>query len=353
MTDNILAGNLLLLHCRSGSHAYGLATEMSDEDYRGVYAARTDRFLGLSYPVQLSDERNDRTYYELGRFMELLGKANPTALELLGTPPEAVLFRHPLLADLRPEPFLTKACQDSFAGYALTQIRKAKGLNKKVRNPVGAVRKSVEDFCYIIQSGKSRSLREWATEKEIPLSQLALAGVNHARDLYAVYHDRGEGWAMGISRGDKANAVVLSNVPKGEEPVVYLSFSQDAYSTYCKDYREYQAWERERNEDRYRDTLRHGQGYDAKNMMHTIRLLEMATEIFTTGRLNVRRPNRDFLLSVRAGHYPLAEILAIADERVAALREAANASDLPERVDPEWVNEQLVALRRKLYDLPA
>ncbi|WP_116107303.1 DNA polymerase beta superfamily protein [Lewinella sp. IMCC34191] len=348
-TGDIIEGHHLLLHCRSGSHAYGLASERSDEDYRGVFGVRMESLLGLNHPTQLADARNDRTYYELGRFFELLGKANPTALELLGTTGEDVLYRHPLLEGLRAEEFLTKACRDTFAGYAITQIRKAKGLNKKVRNPVAPGRKGVEDFCYVIERGRSRPLREWAQERGVPLTELALAGVNHARDLYALYYDRGAGWAAGITRSENANAVAVTDVPKGEAPVAYLSFGQDAYSTYCRDYREYRAWERDRNDERYRGTLAHGQGYDAKNMMHTIRLLEMATEIFTTGHLNVRRPNRSFLLAVKAGDYPLSEVLRMADDRVEQLSRAAEASDLPERIDPHWLNRRLVGLRRRLY----
>ena len=352
-TERIINGNHLLLHCRSGSHAYGLATEHSDEDFRGIFAVTVDGFLGLEYPTQLSDAGNDRTYYELGRFFELLGRANPTALELLGTAGEDVLYKHPLLSDLRAGDFLSKACQDTFAGYALTQIRKAKGLNKKVHNPLPPKRKNVEDFCYVIEGGKSRPLRRWTADRGYALNNLALAGVNHARDLYALYHDRGAGWAAGITRSEQANAVTVTDVPKGEQPIAYLSFGQDAYSTYCRDYREYRAWERNRNDERYRGTLDHGQGYDAKNMMHTLRLLEMATEIFTTGTLNVRRPNRAFLLSVKAGEYPLNDILRMAEERVQKLRHAAAASTLPDTIDPRYINDRLVSLRRKLYDLIA
>ena len=350
-TENIIQGNHLLLHCRSGSHAYGLATEQSDEDFRGVFAVTADRLLGLENLTQLSDESNDRTYYELGRFFELLGKANPTALELLGTTGEDVIYKYPMLADLRAEEFLSKACRDTFAGYALTQIRKAKGLNKKVHNPLPPKRKNVEDFCYVIEGGKSRPLRKWAAEGGYALSNLALARDNHARHLYALYHDRGAGWAAGVTRSKEANAVTTTDVPKGEQPVAYLSFGQDAYSTYCRDYREYRAWEQNRNDVLYRGTLAHGQGYDAKNMMHTIRLLEMATEIFTTGKLNVRRPNRSFLLSVKAGEYPLTDILRMAEERVVELRQAADASTLPETIDPRYLNDRLVSLRRRLYGL--
>jgi hypothetical protein len=53
-------------------------------------------------------------------------------------------------------------------------------------------------------------------------------------------------------------------------------------------------------------------------MMHTLRLLDMAAEIATEGRVIVRRPNRDFLLAVRRGDFSYEELLQMAEERIAA-----------------------------------
>lgn len=65
---------LILFEAVSGSRAFGLATENSDTDIRGVYYLPKDSFLGLDYIPQISNETNDITYYEIGRFMELLQK---------------------------------------------------------------------------------------------------------------------------------------------------------------------------------------------------------------------------------------------------------------------------------------
>ena len=51
------------------------------------------------------------------------------------------------------------------------------------------------------------------------------------------------------------------------------------------------------------ETLEHGGGCDAKNMMHTFRLLRMAKEIATTGKPLVRRPDRDELLEIKSGQF--------------------------------------------------
>jgi len=347
--EDIHDQNLLLLYCRSGSHAYGLATETSDEDFRGVFYLPGEAFYGLNYVGQVSDETNDRVYYELGRFVELLLKANPTALELLATPPAATLFRHPLMDALRAEDFLAKSCKATFAGYATTQIRKARGLNKKVHNPMEKERKTVEHFCYVVTEGKSLPLLEWTAKVGIDPDRIALIRVDHTRGVYAVYHDPGGGWGEGVTSGPNANEVSLSSVPKGETCLAYLSFNKDGYSVYCKNYREYWRWVEVRNDARYASTLAHGQGYDAKNMMHTIRLLDTAIGIFRDGRLKIERPDRDFLLAVKTGAYSLEEVLTMAEDRLAELERWAEKSTLPERVDPAVVNARLVAMRHELY----
>ena len=67
-----------------GSHAYGTANAASDTDVRGVFVVPSCEYVRLSPPPkQVSDERNDRTYYSLLRFCELMSEANPTTMEML------------------------------------------------------------------------------------------------------------------------------------------------------------------------------------------------------------------------------------------------------------------------------
>src|ERR1035437_9487135 len=63
-------------------------------------------------------------------------------------------------------------------------------------------------------------------------------------------------------------------------------------------------------------------GYNSKNLMHTLRLLDMAAEIAAEGLLRVRRPNRDYLLRVRAGEFDYEELVARAEEKLAEIRQA-------------------------------
>lgn len=72
--QDIKAKNLILFEAISGSRSFGLATENSDTDIRGVYYLPKEDFFGLNYIPQISNETNDITYYEIGRFVELLQK---------------------------------------------------------------------------------------------------------------------------------------------------------------------------------------------------------------------------------------------------------------------------------------
>jgi predicted nucleotidyltransferase len=88
--------NLILFEAISGSRSFGLATENSDTDIRGIYYLPKEDFFGLNYIPQISNETNDINYYEIGRFVELLQKNNPNILEDLNyvkIPLQDMLFR--------------------------------------------------------------------------------------------------------------------------------------------------------------------------------------------------------------------------------------------------------------------
>ena len=346
--DDLKEKNLLLLECISGSRAYGLSTPTSDTDIRGVFVLPEEDYLGLNYVEQLSNESNDIVYYELKRFVELLAKNNPNMLELLAMPEDCILYKHPLYDRFRPEYFVSKLCKTTFAGYALTQVKKARGLKKKIVNPVEPERCSVLDFCYVAQGQGSVPVKEFLEQQGLRQEECGLARIPHMPDLYALFHQPGTK-LKGIVQSEKANDVSLSSIPKGLQPIVVMSFNKNAYSTYCKEYKEYWEWVEKRNEARYENTLSHGKNYDAKNLMHTFRLLDMAEEIATQKQIIVRRPNRKFLLQIKAGEFEYAELLAIAEERIARMDELYEASDLPEEPDIDRLNELLVEVRKSFY----
>lgn len=336
--------DLLLFDTVAGSHAYGTAVEGSDEDRRGIFVAPPRFLLGLEKIEQVSDERNDETYYELGRFVEMLLKNNPNALELLGMPEDCVRFRHPLFDELKPGLFLSKLCARTFGEYAMGQIRKARGLNKKIVNPQPEERHPLLHFCRVPEGQGSVPVADWLRERGLAPEDCGLTAVQGAAGMFAIYHDPRSSLRGIVSRKDP-DALVFSSVPKEAEPIGWMSCNEDAFKAHCKAHREYWEWVSKRNEERYATNAAHGRGYDSKNLLHTLRLLDMAGEIAREGVIRVRRPNRDFLLKVRAGEFSYDELVARAEEQLEAVRADFECSPLPDTPDREKVNGVLVAMR--------
>lgn len=342
--------NLILFEAISGSRSFGLATENSDTDIRGVYYLPKEEFFGINYIPQISNETNDITYYEIGRFVELLQKNNPNILEVLASPEDCILQKSPLMDLLKPEDFLSRLCKDTFAGYAISQIKKAKGLNKKILNPIAKERKSILDFCFILQNHGSVPLKKWLSETGRIQEKCGLISIDNTKGMFALFYDELEILAYkGIIRDNEANQVSVSSIPKEEKSVAYLFCSLDAYSTYCKDYREYWKWVSERNDDRYNVNRQHGQNYDSKNMMHTIRLLQSCEQIFKTGSLQIRVENRDELLDIKAGNQSYEAVMHKAENLIASIEHYHGISTLPEYPDLEKTTKILVKIREQLY----
>ena len=343
--------NLILFESISGSRSFGLATENSDTDIRGVYFLPKEDFFGLNYIPQISNETNDISYYEIGRLVELLQKNNPNILEILASPEDCILQKNPLMDLLKPEDFLSKLCKDTFAGYAISQIKKAKGLNKKILNPIDKERKSILDFCYVLHNQGSVPLKKWLSENGKVQEKCGLVSIDNTKGMFALfYNELGDLNYKGIIQNEEANQVSLSSVPKGEKSIAFMFCNLDAYSTYCKDYREYWKWVSERNDDRYNVNKSHGQNYDSKNMMHTIRLLQSCEQIFKTNSLNIRVDNRDELLDIKAGNWSYEAVMKKAEELIQSIEYYHSKSSLPEYPNLEKTTKILVEIRENLYE---
>jgi predicted nucleotidyltransferase len=221
----------ILFECIAGSRAYGTATADSDEDTRGIFAVPAGAYLNLERPPdQVSDERSNVVYYSLRRVIELLMQANPNILELLFMPDDCVRKTSPEMQLLIAERdiFISKHCADTHVGYAMSQIKKAKG----------------------------------------------------------------------------------------------------------------------RNETR-RQQQEHGEiDFDAKNMMHTVRLLMSGRSIVATGKPMIRFTGAEFelLMMIRAGKRSFEEIVAIAEAIMEDCERLKQVADLPTRSDPAKATHLLRSL---------
>ena len=129
-TPSLLAGHALvtdhtILACVVGSRAFGLATDDSDTDTRGIYLAPTPAYWHLiKPPTHVEGPATEWFSWELERFCELALKANPNALEVLSSPLRTVVT--PLGAELLAlrRAFFSQLVYQTFTGYVLGQFKK-------------------------------------------------------------------------------------------------------------------------------------------------------------------------------------------------------------------------------------
>jgi predicted nucleotidyltransferase len=387
--EYLVENGLILFETIIGSQAYGTQTPTSDIDKKFVYILPEKHILGTGYVEQINVNK-DYTGWEIKRFLELMGSNNPTVLELLNSPEDCIISKHPLFDEIlaHKEEFITKICKDSFGGYARQQIKKAKGLNKKQNWEKDKVtRKDLLDFCYVLQGEKSISWRTWNAGR-YDEKFIGAVNVPNARDVYALFYDKtaymlhstdihedtretykkvlkeagkpmGLGYKGLVNTGHEdedgkvnygiSNQLRLSSIPKDENPICTIVYNKDGYSEHCKDYKEYQEWLENRNEARYVETQEHGQRIDGKNMMHCMRLIRMATEIGEGKGIIVRRPDAQELLKIRRGEVDLDSLIEIADKAIENMDEVFENSNLPNKVDKNLVNKLLVKIRKEFY----
>lgn len=403
--EELKSRGMLLYEYKRGSHLYHLNTPTSDEDYGGVYLCGVGELLGLrsNYTEQVSDERHDETYYELGRWVELLLKSNPTALESLFVPEDCIVGEvHPIVQRFidNRDMFVSKDCFQSFYGYAVSQIRKARGLNKKIVQPI-VVRKGILDFCNTFYKQGSASIANWLSKRGLDQRYCGLVNIPNMYDCYGVYYDWGFhfkdkgigedefetmyvngdptvafiaahyhinhwnwdsflGWfrsqkpigyrGIVATEGGESTSVRLSSVEKGELPICYLNYNKDGFVSHCKKYKEYQEWVQKRNKVRYESNL--NKNYDAKNMMHCMRLIRMSKELAQGKGFNlVRDGDRDILLDIRNHKFEYDEIISMLEKEQAEMEDAIKTCTIREHVDEEAVNELLVSVRKEAYGI--
>lgn len=392
--DNHLAYKYL-----RGSWCHGIGIlGKSDYDYGGIFICPQEMLYGVrsNYLEQVSDEKNDETYYEFGRWVELLLKSNPTALESLFVDKKFVIGEiHPAIQKFidNRDMFLTKECFNPVLGYALSQCSKATGYNRKCQVPEDFRRKNILEFCYTYKEQGSYLINDFLSKHGLNQKYCGLVNVPNMYFMYGVYYDFAayfkfenidwydfqnkkvkEPYSVFISESEvegifrrienkeffkytgithpdeveKTTDVRLSSIPKGEKPICFMSFNKDAYAYHCRQYRDWCDWKKKRNQTRYNDNK--GYNFDAKNMCELVRMIHTGIELARDGKFNVERTwDRDFLLDIKNHKMSYEEIMNYVNCKKEEFDALLKTCTLPETVDKEKVNEILINARKEIY----
>lgn len=330
----------IVLEAVSGSQAYGTAHEESDEDIRGIFVLPLAAYASLAPPApQVADARGDVVYYSLRRFLELAAVANPSALELLFSPPDCIRRMSPCFEPLMAQRdiFVTRRAARGLLAFARAQIKKAKGRNKWINRPQPESPPEKEDFCWFIPRVPTPGAMPYRPmpmrTSGVALAECHAASMEHVADTFRLYHYGSA--ARGVFRN---GTLACESIPVEDEDarcIGLMAFNRGAYDAAMRDHQHYWIWRRARNEARWRSQEQGALDYDAKNMMHTFRLLfscgHMLAEAAPLVRIEGER--LEFLMAVRGGAFPYEELAARADALAAQLECALETCTLADAPD--------------------
>lgn len=274
-----------------GSQAYGLARSESDFDIGGICIPPKKYFHGFLHNFEQAQSTNpDGAIYGIKKFMKLASDANPNVMELLWINPEFWIITHSfhkLLVENR-ELFLSTKVKHTYSGYATAQLNRIKTHRK-----------------WLVDPPDHRPTRE-----EFGLPSVRLLSADQMGAL---------------------NELVNQDMLKLDDNLMKRLQKENEFKRAVQEYKQYENWKITRN--LFRSELEKLHGYDTKHAMHLVRLMTQCREILTTGKLNVFRADRDFLLDIRNGMLTCDEIIKWSEDQDKELDALAAISSLPH--DPD------------------
>jgi len=380
-----------------GSHAYGMSGAGSDVDVKGIaiptrpyfhgFFRRFDQFEGQfprGYDVGgqtfiekieeivgrkvPDDEKIDSTVYDIRKFLKLASECNPNIIEVLFTDEKLHLITSPVFEKLTEnrDLFLSTKAKFRFCGYAFSQLKRIKTHRSWLLNPP-KTKPIREDFGLPERSLVSRDHREAAEgliRKKVEewvllpdeLPREVLESVR--RNTITALSDMWEGLVADCYTkvGNSFEKIRLPLDDFGELEINALSNAAGRFLGYStnflelldkerrykgslKYFNQYQEWKRNRNPARAAMEAKFG--YDGKHASHLVRLLRMAEEILTDGKVLVCRPDAGELLSIRKGAWEFDELLEWAENQQNRLNRIynENLSPLPRTPDYQKIDD--------------
>lgn len=310
-----LGGNIVLLGL-GGSHAYGMETDSSDLDIRGVATNSKRNILTGNDFEQFVETNTDTTIYSFDKIVKLLVSCNPNTIEILGLKPEHYLYLSPagkLLVENR-KMFLSKRAIHSFGGYANSQLRR-------------------------MENKAARELSQTKMEENI------LKSIEHAqvdfKEKYFYYPD------------DAIKLYVDKAVNPELESEIFMDVSLKRYP--LRDYRclwnEIHAIVKAYNKFGGRNAKAAAHDKLGKHMAHLVRLYLMCFDILEHGEIiTYRESDHELLMDIRNGKYldenkqPIDRFYRLVDQLEDRLNYLAQHTNLPDNVDYNQINDLLASV---------
>jgi predicted nucleotidyltransferase len=332
---NYVKDNLICLYV-GGSHAYGLDTETSDLDIRGIFKDSIDQILGYQKVEQLENSTNDIVIYCLSKIIHLIAEGNPNCMEALFIDEEEILFATDDYWYLRSQrdKLVSKIVKHKYSGYAISQLKRAKGHYKNLtKEQEGKFenKPNIKDYITHIDGidGSVNKIKNFNQD----LSHYYFTKVKD--EIYNMWYDNKNKYPL-IEEGNSFLPIQESDGMKDINYCGVIWFNKSQFQKDLDEYNNWKRWKENRNEKRHE--LEKKFGVDTKHLMHVFRLLNMGLEILNGEGVKVKRPDREFLMDIRNGKYKYEWIIQEAEKLDKEVLETAyKNSKLQNSVDKKYV----------------
>lgn len=341
-----------VLLVRHGSHAYGTNTPASDEDFKGIAIPPKEYFLGSVKrfeQAELKAPDPDAVIYDIRKFFSLAADCNPNIIEVLHTDPADHFVVDPIgeiILDHKYE-FLSKKIKHTFLGYSVAQLKRIKTHKKWIMSPPVAppTRASLglpeqtlipQDQLTAAQAEVQKELDRFQFDFMDSLEESTKIGIRSVMsEMLAELKITTEDHWMAAAR-----KIGLS------DNFIQIMQRERAYTSAKREWDQYQNWRKTRNPARA--ALEEKFGYDTKHAYHLVRLIRMCRETLTTGKVIVKRPDREELLTIRNGAWSYEQLIEFAEQEEKLLNELYSQSNiLPKTPDKDKLDKLCIQLIEK------
>jgi uncharacterized protein len=338
-----------ILFVRHGSHAYGTNTATSDEDFKGVAIPPKEYLLGFDKrfeQAELKAPYPDAVVYDIRKFFVLAADCNPNIIEVLHTDPSDHMIVTPLGQKLldNKDAFLSKKIKHTFLGYSVSQLKRIKTHKRWIMHPPAVC--------------PTRTELGLPEQTLIPQDQLTAAFAEIQKELDRMAFDFMDNLEESTKieiRNSMASMLAEMKITSDDQfgaaarkvgltdNFIHIMQQERQYASAKREWDQYQNWKKNRNVTR--SALEEKYGYDTKHAYHLVRLIRMCREVLLTGKVQVKRPDKDELLAIRNGAWTYDQLIEFAEREELELNELYNTSQtLPKVPNKEKLDKLCIEM---------
>lgn len=341
-----LSENEVIFQTITGSISYGTNIEGSDEDVRGV-GIKSDRsyyFGFLKRFEQQEDATKDEVIYDIRKFFNLAADNNPSILEILFT--DELFWKKTSkhwerILESR-DAFLSKNVRFRFTGYSMSQLKRIRTHRTYLLNPPS---KKPERSDYGLPSNETLISKDQLGAFQWVMAFLLKDTAQYLNFTEATKKELEDANWIGLIQ---SKGVPVEQMEKLQELTgmsdnwMQVMKREQAYIHAKREWDSYQNWKANRNKKRA--ALEELAGYDTKHANHLVRLMRMGKEILDTGKVQVFRPDREELLSIRNGAWSFEQVEEYAEKMEAEILKSYEISTLPKTPDRNFLDELCISV---------